>query len=168
MWADATWEPLIRSTHALAVHRRPGEGSSSCGGRLVPEMTGQFRGAWPRSPGHVRKDEAVRELPKGATIRRDAGLYGYERALARAGLAPVAGADEAGRGACAGPLVVGACVLPEGKRGHVPGLADSKLLVPATREKVYDRIMDRALAWSVVIIPAADIDRVGLHVCNVA
>jgi ribonuclease HII len=110
----------------------------------------------------------VGDLPKGATIRRDAGLYGYERALARAGLAPVAGADEAGRGACAGPLVVGACVLPEGKKGHVPGLADSKLLVPATREKVYDRIMDQALAWSVVIIPAVEIDRVGLHVCNVA
>ena len=107
-------------------------------------------------------------LPKGVTVRRDAGLYGYERALARAGLAPVAGADEAGRGACAGPLVVGACVLPEGKKGHVPGLADSKLLVPATREKVYDRIMDRALTWSVVIISAPDIDRFGLHVCNVA
>ena len=41
-------------------------------------------------------------------LRRDSGLYGYERALHRAGLDPVAGADEAGRGACAGPLVAGA------------------------------------------------------------
>lgn len=101
-------------------------------------------------------------------MRRDAGLYGYERTLARAGLAPVAGADEAGRGACAGPLVVGGCVLPEGRKGQIPGLADSKLLVPATREKVYRRIIDRALAWSVVIIPAAELDRRGLHVCNIA
>ena len=108
------------------------------------------------------------DLSKGVTVRTDAGLYGYERALARAGLAPVAGADEAGRGACAGPLVVAACVLPAGRRGQVQGLADSKLLVPATREKVYARIVDRALAWSAVIIPAQELDRLGLHVCNVA
>ena len=44
-------------------------------------------------------------------IRRTAGIYGYEGALARAGFARVAGADEAGRGACAGPLVAAACVL---------------------------------------------------------
>ena len=53
-------------------------------------------------------------LPRGLTVRRDAGLYGYERALRRAGLDPVAGVDEAGRGACAGPLVAGAAILPEG------------------------------------------------------
>ncbi|MGH3509459.1 MAG: ribonuclease HII, partial [Nocardioidaceae bacterium] len=47
-------------------------------------------------------------LPRGLTVRRDAGLYGYERALRRVGLEPVAGVDEAGRGACAGPLVVAA------------------------------------------------------------
>ena len=41
-------------------------------------------------------------LPRGATLRRDAGLYGFERALRRGGLQPVAGVDEAGRGACAG------------------------------------------------------------------
>ena len=45
------------------------------------------------------------------TPRRDAGLAAYEHVLARAGLAPVAGIDEAGRGACAGPLVVAAVVL---------------------------------------------------------
>jgi ribonuclease HII len=75
--------------------------------------------------------------PPSSTIRRDAGLYGYQRALARAGLTPVAGSDEAGRGACAGPLVVAAVILPDGKRGQVPKLADSKLLVPTTRERVY-------------------------------
>ena len=73
-------------------------------------------------------------------VRRDSGLYAYERALRRAGLTPVAGADEAGRGACAGPLVVAAVVLPEGKRGQVPGLADSKLLTPAARERVYAEV----------------------------
>jgi ribonuclease HII len=102
-----------------------------------------------------------------ATVRRDAGLYGYERALLRRGLWPVAGADEAGRGACAGPLVVAAAVLPEGKRGQVPGLADSKLLTPAARERVYGQVVRRATAWSVVVIPPQEVDRIGLHVCNV-
>jgi ribonuclease HII len=106
-------------------------------------------------------------LAKGSTIRRDAGLYGYERALARADLTPVAGVDEAGRGACAGPLVAGAAILPLGKRGEIPGLADSKLLTPARREQCYDKILDRALAWAAVAIPAAECDRLGMHVANV-
>ena len=63
------------------------------------------------------------QLPRGLTVRRDAGLYGYERALRRHGIEPIAGVDEAGRGACAGPLVAGACILPPGKAGIVPGLA---------------------------------------------
>jgi ribonuclease HII len=107
-------------------------------------------------------------LPRGTAVRRDSGLYGYERALARCGLTPVAGADEAGRGACAGPLVAAAVILPEGKRGEVPGLADSKLLRPAARERVYDQVMRRAAAVGVVVIPPGDIDRIGLHRCNIA
>lgn len=112
-------------------------------------------------------DTAVLMRPKAGALRRDAGLYGYERALARRGLAPVAGSDEAGRGACAGPLVVAAVVLPQGRRGQVPGLADSKLLSPAVREHVYAEVVDRALAWSVVVIPPGEVDRIGLHVSNV-
>jgi len=72
--------------------------------------------------------------PRRLTVRADGDLYGYERALARSGLAPVAGADEAGRGACAGPLVAAAVILAPGRRGEIPGLADSKLLTPAARE----------------------------------
>jgi ribonuclease HII len=103
----------------------------------------------------------------GATVRRDAGLYGYERALARRGLTPVAGADEAGRGACAGPLVVAAVVLLPGARGQVPGLADSKLLTPLARERVYAQVMRRAAAWSAIVIPPQEVDRIGLHVANI-
>ena len=91
-------------------------------------------------------------LPRGLTIRKDAGLYGYERALRRVGLDPVAGVDEAGRGACAGPLVAAAAVLPEGRRGQVPGLADSKLLTPRARERAYSEVLRRALSWSVVVV----------------
>ncbi len=105
--------------------------------------------------------------PRSATVRRDAGLYGYERALGRAGLAPVAGVDEAGRGACAGPLVAAAVMLPDGEGGRVSGLADSKLLTPARREACYRLVVRRALAWSVVAVSAAECDRLGMHVANV-
>ena len=113
----------------------------------------------------------VTHLPQpfagGVTVRRDAGLYGYERALRRAGIEPVAGVDEAGRGACAGPLVAGAVVLPPGRAGIVPGLADSKLLNEAARERVYAEVLRRALAWSVVVIDNEECDRLGMHVANI-
>jgi ribonuclease HII len=104
--------------------------------------------------------------PPRAVVRRDAGLWACEGALRRRGFELVAGADEAGRGACAGPLVVAACVLPDGRRGQVPGLNDSKLLPPAVREEVYAEVVRRAVAWSAVIIPAPEVDLRGLHVMN--
>src|SRR5687767_12753260 len=107
------------------------------------------------------------DLPRGSTVRRDAGLYGYERALRRVGIDPIAGVDEAGRGACAGPLVAGAAILPAGKAGVVPELADSKLLTAKARERCYDHIVRRALAWSVVVIESEECDRLGMHVANV-
>jgi ribonuclease HII len=90
-----------------------------------------------------------------------------EGALRRRGFGAIAGADEAGRGACAGPLVAAACVLPAGRRGRVPGLADSKLLTPAAREEVYAEVVDRAVAWSVVAIPVPELDERGMHVTNI-
>ena len=53
--------------------------------------------------------------PPRTVVRREAGLYALEQALQRRGFDHVAGADEAGRGACAGPLVVAAAVLPTGR-----------------------------------------------------
>jgi ribonuclease HII len=103
----------------------------------------------------------------GYTPRRDSGLTGYERILTRAGLGPVAGIDEAGRGACAGPLVVAAVALDPRRKSGPAGLADSKALTAAAREAVYQEVVQSALAWHVVVIPSADIDRLGLHVCNV-
>jgi ribonuclease HII len=63
--------------------------------------------------------------------------------------------------------VAAACVLPAGRRGRVPGLADSKLLTPAARERVYAEVVDRAVAWSVVVLPVADLDARGMHVTNI-
>src|SRR3954462_10638862 len=105
----------------------------------------------------------VREFP--AEDRSDA-LWDMERRLRRRGFAAIAGADEAGRGACAGPLVAAACILPAGRRGRVPGLADSKLLTAAARERVYAEVVDRAVAWSVVVIGVEDLDARGMRVTN--
>ena len=100
-------------------------------------------------------------------VRSENGLWAFERVLQRNGFPHVAGADEAGRGACAGPLVVAAVVLPDGRRGEVPGLADSKLLSAAARERAYDEVVRRSLAWSVVVVSPQEVDRCGLHVMNV-
>ena len=99
----------------------------------------------------------------GRTIRRDAGLYGYERALERRGLTPVAGVDEAGRGASAGPLVAAAVVLDR----EIPGLADSKLLTAARRERCFDLVMERAVAVDVVVISPQECDRMGIQRANI-
>ncbi len=101
-------------------------------------------------------------------VRRDSGLYGYERALRRAGLAPVAGADEAGRGACAGPLVAAAAILSDARSGQIKGLRDSKLLSAAQRERCYAEIVEKAVAWSVVSVEPAECDRVGMQVANIS
>jgi ribonuclease HII len=106
--------------------------------------------------------------PPRTVVRREGGIYALERALQRRGFRIVAGADEAGRGACAGPLVAAAAVLPEGRRGEIDELADSKLLTPAARERVYAEVVARALAYAVVVVPADEVDSRGLHVCNLA
>lgn len=106
--------------------------------------------------------------PARPVVRRDGPLGGYESALARAGFGLVAGADEAGRGACAGPLVVAACVLPSGRQGRIDGLNDSKLLTSSVRERLYERVTACAVTYSIVIVSAAEIDAFGLHVANLA
>lgn len=104
-------------------------------------------------------------LPR-PVVRPGADFTPFESVLGRAGFARVAGADEAGRGACAGPLTAAACILPDGRRGQIRGLTDSKLLTPAVREQLYDEIVQRAVCFAVVSIEAPVIDRIGLHVAN--
>src|SRR4051812_23684255 len=104
--------------------------------------------------------------PEPVADERADALWEMERRLRRRGFGAIAGADEAGRGACAGPLVAAACVLPAGRRGRVPGLADSKLLTAAARDRVYAEVVDRAVAWSVVVIPVEELDARGMHVTN--
>ncbi|MGH4015605.1 MAG: ribonuclease HII [Pseudonocardiaceae bacterium] len=112
-----------------------------------------------------RAQEALPRPPR-AVVRRDRGTWSLQGALHRRGLGPVAGVDEAGRGACAGPLVVAACVLRPVDAVALDGLTDSKLLTPARREFFHDLIVARAVARSVVVIPPDEVDGLGLHVAN--
>lgn len=104
--------------------------------------------------------------PPRAVIRGDIS-WALQAALDRRGLGPVVGVDEAGRGACAGPLVVAACVLRPGDGAKLPELADSKSLTPLARDRVYERILRRALDYSIVVIPPAEIDVQGVHTANI-
>jgi ribonuclease HII len=106
--------------------------------------------------------------PPRTVVRREGGLYALERTLQRRGFGRVAGADEAGRGACAGPLVVAAVLLPPGRRGEIEGLTDSKLLTPLARERIYAAVTAVAVAYEVIVIPPEEVDARGLHVCNLA
>jgi len=74
----------------------------------------------------------------------------------------VAGIDEAGRGPLAGPVVVAAVVFAPG-RTPVNGLDDSKQLTADRRELLYGRIVERALAWHVVFVEPAEIDRINIY-----
>ena len=101
-------------------------------------------------------------------IRRDrltGDLVRYERALREQGFTRVAGADEAGRGALAGPLVAAAVVLPEGF--DPDGIDDSKLLTRNQREAAYARIV-AAASFAVAKAEPAAIDHRGLHRSNLA
>lgn len=73
----------------------------------------------------------------------------------------VAGVDEAGRGPLAGPVVVAAVVFDPAQR-RINGLDDSKQLAPARREVLYERIVERALAWHVVFVEVDEIDRINI------
>ena len=105
--------------------------------------------------------------PPRAVIRHGAGIWTLQATLHRRGLGPVAGVDEAGRGACAGPLVVAACVLRAADTAALDGLTDSKLLSAARREHFHDVLVARGVARSVVVIPAAEVDALGVHVANI-
>jgi ribonuclease HII len=92
-----------------------------------------------------------------------------ERWAWRLGFEKVAGTDEAGRGALAGPLVAAAVILPRYERlDALRGLDDSKLLTPERRKKLFKRITGVAEAWAYACVSASDIDHIGLQSVNIA
>jgi ribonuclease HII len=85
-----------------------------------------------------------------------------ERALQRDGHRVLAGMDEVGRGALAGPVTVGVVVIDEGARTAPQGVRDSKLLQPHVRERMVPRIERWALAHAVGHSSADEIDEIGI------
>ncbi|WP_311355567.1 ribonuclease HII [Corynebacterium riegelii] len=99
-------------------------------------------------------------------MRRLKQLRTYEVALDKVGFGPVAGVDEAGRGACFGPVTIAACMLPTRPLPELEGLDDSKKLTERRRRLLFDAIVNSATAFSIVHVPAADIDRRGIQAAN--
>lgn len=82
----------------------------------------------------------------------------FERTLHAAGYTPVAGVDEAGRGAWAGPVTAAVVILPPGRHPFV----DSKQIKPAERAALADEVQRVALAYAVSHVPAGQVDVLGI------
>lgn len=89
-----------------------------------------------------------------------------EQLLIAAAIVPIAGVDEAGRGACAGPLVVAAVILKDPFAPELASVRDSKEIAENKREEVFELISKIAESISVVIIPAFEVDKRGVHAAN--
>ena len=95
-------------------------------------------------------------------------MKAIEELLRNAGIQPVAGVDEAGRGPCAGPLVVSAVVLADPSIPELSAIRDSKEVPEKERDALFDLIHEVALSISIVEISVAEIDERGVHAANLA
>ena len=86
--------------------------------------------------------------------------YSLEEALREHGFVSVCGVDEAGRGPLSGPVVAAACILPIGCA--IEGLNDSKKLSPKKRDKLFDEIKEKAVAYSIASASPAEIDEINI------
>lgn len=84
-----------------------------------------------------------------------------ENEIRRMGYVHVAGVDEVGRGCLAGPVAAGAVVLHPDR--YVAGIADSKVLTAADRERLFSEIVEAAVCWHVAVVDVDDIDRLNIH-----
>jgi ribonuclease HII len=89
-----------------------------------------------------------------------------EQLLTSAGISPIAGVDEAGRGACAGPLVIASVVLHDPFAPELDAVRDSKEIPESKRDVVFELIQGIAASISVVIVPASEVDLRGVHAAN--
>lgn len=90
-----------------------------------------------------------------------------ERLLLDAGISPIAGVDEAGRGACAGPLVVAAVILRDPFAPELEKVRDSKEISESKREKLFEVVVNAAAAICVIEIPPSLVDDRGVHAANI-
>ncbi len=93
-------------------------------------------------------------------------MLGIEASLRASGISRIAGVDEAGRGPCAGPLVIAAVILKDLQSPTLELVRDSKALSERVREELYEVIINEAITHSIVEISPEEIDRFGLHKSN--
>ena len=93
-------------------------------------------------------------------------MSGIESSLRASGISRIAGVDEAGRGPCAGPLVVAAVILKDPDSSHLSRVRDSKALSEKVREELFDVIIGESLSYSIIEISSQEIDALGLHKSN--
>lgn len=93
-------------------------------------------------------------------------MHLIEQSLIDAGLAPIAGVDEAGRGACAGPLVIASVILKSIDSPKLASLRDSKELTEKQREELFPIIYEEAISVSVIKVSPEEIDKRGVHAAN--
>lgn len=89
-----------------------------------------------------------------------------EQLLTSSGISPIAGVDEAGRGACAGPLVIASVVLHDPFALELAVVRDSKEIPENKRDAIFELIQSIAASVSVVIVPASEVDSRGVHAAN--
>lgn len=90
-----------------------------------------------------------------------------ESQLLQSGINNIAGVDEAGRGPCAGPLIIAAVILNDPLAKSLGGVKDSKQLSADQRDELFELIKANSLAYSIIEISVEEIDSLGLHKCNI-
>ncbi len=93
-------------------------------------------------------------------------MPGIEASLRASGVVRIAGVDEAGRGPCAGPLVIAAVILKDSDSLALRRVRDSKALTEKVREELYEVVIKEALSYSIIEIGPEEIDGFGLHKSN--
>ena len=93
-------------------------------------------------------------------------MAAIESQLIDAGIAPLAGVDEAGRGACAGPLVIASVILHDPFAEDLAAVRDSKDVSEKERENLFELLVQKAAAISTIIVPPAEVDERGVHAAN--
>jgi ribonuclease HII len=93
-------------------------------------------------------------------------MAAIESQLIDAGITPLAGVDEAGRGACAGPLVIASVILHDPFAEDLSAVRDSKDVSEKERENLYELLLEKAAAISTIIVPPAEVDARGVHAAN--
>jgi len=93
-------------------------------------------------------------------------MKAIEELLHKAGISPIAGVDEAGRGPCAGPLVIAAVILKDPFAPELAQVRDSKEISESKREELFEVIMKIAMSVSVIRVPVEEIDARGVHAAN--